>query len=44
MGPAFAALMHLWLLVFANRVPAGTEGYLKAHLDLMLHGLVRPAA
>jgi AcrR family transcriptional regulator len=39
-----AALMHLWLLVFANRVPVDTEGYLKAHLDLMLHGLVQPAS
>ncbi len=38
-----AALMHLWLLVFSNRVPVDTEGYLKAHLDLMLHGLVQPA-
>ena len=39
-----AALMHLWLLVFSNRMPVDTERYLEAHLDLMLHGLVQPAA
>lgn len=36
-----AALMHLWLLVFSNRVPVDTERCLEAHLDLMLHGLVQ---
>ena len=39
-----AALMHLWLLVFSNRVPVDADRYLEAHLDLMLHGLVQPGA
>ncbi len=39
-----AALMHLWLLVFSNRVPVDAGRYMEAHLDLMLHGLVQPGA
>jgi hypothetical protein len=38
------ALMHLWLLVFSNRVPVDADRYMEAHLDLMLHGLVQPGA
>jgi AcrR family transcriptional regulator len=37
-----AALMHLWLLVFSNRVPIDADRYLEAHLDLMLYGLAQP--
>jgi hypothetical protein len=39
-----AALMHLWLLVFSNRLPMDADRYMEAHLDLLLHGLAQPEA